>query len=544
MLSGLEVPHAIVRSTECITGRHLLTKILWASLEALGLKGEWERFAKGRCEHVSSLAVLLGECLEASKAAEEGITEIGKFVLVLDGIDRQREAPQTLLSALARLGEVVSLAAYTGDYFKPTDIGQIPSLCVVLILSSTPRPLFLQSAAVLHISFPPYTRKEAITIILNSEPPFVDGLPSDAASKLYPLFVSTVYDSLVGPTVGTIPIFRSICEKLWPQFVSPLVNGDIPPPGVSAGKEWDFSRLLVRNRAMFRRQGESALVHRIVPSDSILGSSVNNSSSSTWPSSSSTSLSAPTASSPSPLPSLPYFPTLVLTSAYLAAHIPSRLDTIFFSKFSSSSLSARNKRAHHRRRLKLLSSQPRTQASNNNPEANQDTSTSTKKGKRQKTRITKSTLESAFATSSAAVSEIRPGGGNGGGGGGGVGGGGVVGAITGPSSILTARPFPLERLIAIYHAIDPNPPANPTRVPPVADVVYTELATLRRLRLVVPASGGGRAGVASGAAVAGGSSTSVDAGEKWCVNVSGDWIGEMARGIGVEVGEWLAGGLD
>lgn len=103
VLSTIEVPHAIVRSTECITGRHLLTKILWATLEALGQKDEWEQFGKGRCEHVSTLAVLLDECLTASGGGGKG-----KFVLVLDEIDKQREAPQTLLSALARLGEMVS----------------------------------------------------------------------------------------------------------------------------------------------------------------------------------------------------------------------------------------------------------------------------------------------------------------------------------------------------------------------------------------------------------------------------------------------------
>ena len=63
--------------------------------------GEWERFGGGKgatsCEHVCSLAVLLEECLRGKD----------KFVLALDGIDQQREAPQTLLAALARLGEVV-----------------------------------------------------------------------------------------------------------------------------------------------------------------------------------------------------------------------------------------------------------------------------------------------------------------------------------------------------------------------------------------------------------------------------------------------------
>ncbi|KAL4872731.1 hypothetical protein BDV12DRAFT_182759 [Aspergillus spectabilis] len=492
VLAALEVPHAIVRSPECITGRHFMTKILWATLEALGRRNEWEKFGKGRCEHVSSLAVLLGECLASSPGKE-----VEKFALVLDGIDNQREAPPTLLPALARLGEM------------------IPSLSIVLILSSTPRPLFLQATGVPHINFPPYTRKEAIAIILNAGAPAVLGLSAEISSQLYTHFVSAVYDSLVGPTASSIPVFKSICEKLWPQFVSPITSGETPP---GDSDEWDFSRLLVKNRSLFRRQGEAALVHHIVTEDTppptINGPLVKPS-----------LLSAVLA--PSPLPSLPYFATLVLTSAYLASHTPQRLDTIFFSKFSSSSLSARNKRAHHRRRLKVLS---QAQAAENAREASQGTSAPgrTGKGKRTKTRITKSILESAFATTSATTSAS----------GGGPG-------ITGPSTILTARPFPLERLIAIYHAIDPNPPANPLRLTAIADAIYTELATLRRLRLVVPAAGrasGSRMGLGSGGVNSG--NTTADVGEKWCVNVSGDWIGEMAKGIGVEVGEWLAGGLD
>ncbi|KAL4915774.1 hypothetical protein BDW62DRAFT_212470 [Aspergillus aurantiobrunneus] len=492
VLALLEVPHAIVRSPECITGRHLLTKILWAILNALGRKDEWERFGKGRCEHVSSLVVLLGECLASNPEKA-----VQKFVLVLDGIDKQREAPPTLLSALARLGEV------------------IPSLSVVLILSSTPRPLFLQATGAPHISFPPYTRKEATTIILTAGAPAVLGLPAETSLQLYPHFVSAVYDSLVGPTASSIPVFRSICEKLWPQFVSPIASGEAPPGG---NDEWDFSRLLLKNRSLFRRQGEAALVHHIVTEDT---PTTTTDGSLFKPSSLSSAVSAP-----SPLPTLPYFATLVLTSAYLASHTPQRLDTIFFSKFSSSSLSARNKRAHHRRRLKVLS---QAQAAEDR-EANQGPSTPSRrgKGKRQKTRITKSILENAFATTSATTSAA----------GGGPG-------ITGPSTILTARPFPLERLIAIYHAIDPNPPANPLRLTAIADSIYSELATLRRLRLVVPAAGrasGSRMGLGSGGVNSG--NTTADFGEKWCVNVPGDWIGEMAKGVGVEVGEWLAGGLD
>jgi origin recognition complex subunit 5 len=118
VLSALEVPHAFIRCAECITSKHLLTKILLETLDALGLKDEWERFGKGRCENISSLAVLLGDALaQAPTVVDEGNGRrrgqevVEKFVLVLDGIDRQRDAPQTLLPGLARLGEVVSSGA-------------------------------------------------------------------------------------------------------------------------------------------------------------------------------------------------------------------------------------------------------------------------------------------------------------------------------------------------------------------------------------------------------------------------------------------------
>lgn len=56
-----------------------------------------DRRPYARTENLSSLAVALGRMLEGR----------GKFVLVLDGVDKQREAPYTLLPALARFGESV-----------------------------------------------------------------------------------------------------------------------------------------------------------------------------------------------------------------------------------------------------------------------------------------------------------------------------------------------------------------------------------------------------------------------------------------------------
>lgn len=52
----------------------------------------------GRCESLSTFVVQLQKLLEQK----------GKFILVFDGIDQQRESLPTLLPAIVRLGEIVS----------------------------------------------------------------------------------------------------------------------------------------------------------------------------------------------------------------------------------------------------------------------------------------------------------------------------------------------------------------------------------------------------------------------------------------------------
>lgn len=107
--SGLR--HAIIRCQECVTGRHLLERTASAVHESLGEKSVGYN---GRCENLSALAVHLQRLLGADE----------KFVLAFDGIDRQREAPPTLLPALARLGEIVRLIAAKSYHIIHAD-GQI-----------------------------------------------------------------------------------------------------------------------------------------------------------------------------------------------------------------------------------------------------------------------------------------------------------------------------------------------------------------------------------------------------------------------------------
>ena len=103
-LQAAKLKHAIVRSRECVTGRHFLERAVSAVYDSLhpredGKAGEYNP----RCENLSALVIHLQRLLKNEE----------KFVLVLDGVDKQREAPPTLLPALARLGEFVCSSTHS-----------------------------------------------------------------------------------------------------------------------------------------------------------------------------------------------------------------------------------------------------------------------------------------------------------------------------------------------------------------------------------------------------------------------------------------------
>ena len=94
-----QLPYAFINVRECITSRHLLERIVAASLEALEETHDEkiDRRPYARTENLSALCVNLQKMLEGRE----------KFVLVLDAIDKLREGGGTLIAALGRLGEAV-----------------------------------------------------------------------------------------------------------------------------------------------------------------------------------------------------------------------------------------------------------------------------------------------------------------------------------------------------------------------------------------------------------------------------------------------------
>jgi len=135
-----QVPHVIINVRECITARHLLERIVAASLDALDEFNDEtiDRRPYARTENLSALCVNMSKLLEGR----------GKFVLVLDAMDRLREGGGTLISALARLGEMVCFRMHTPKYTMVNKASRYQTSRSYLLqpslshpLSYTPRPL-------------------------------------------------------------------------------------------------------------------------------------------------------------------------------------------------------------------------------------------------------------------------------------------------------------------------------------------------------------------------------------------------------------------
>ncbi|KIV86093.1 hypothetical protein PV11_01728 [Exophiala sideris] len=469
---GLE--HAVIKSRECLTQRHLLSKIFACCISALGPESDIEQF-----DRVDSINALLGNLRKLYERAGPR-----KFVVVLEGIDRLRQPGPTLLPALARLGN------------------QIPGLSIILT-SNSPRPHILHKTGIPYVYFPPYTRLEAVHMVTSQQPPLPKAnnsiVDDDAASKLYAQFAVTVYDSLISSTASTsIDTFRSTCEKLWPKFIHPMSSGQ-EPPGTGRNKTWDFAKLLVRSRRLFQAEGEDAL-HETLPRTLHQERPENVSERNDTPATPSkriAGLDDPFSSRPEGLqqkqdlssqpPLLKHFSTLVLLSAYLASHTAPKHDILLFSRLSSSSSNTSKKI----RRLRQTPTKKKAAAMSDG--------TPSKAGTPGKSRS-----KSIFAAT---------------------------------ANLGIPRSFTLERLLAILRAVHPHGiPNRPGHA--VSDRVYRELGELEKLRLVVRTSGSslGASTGAAGSMVGAGNDDLTE--EKWRVNVNRDWVVAMGHVWGMGISEY------
>ncbi|KAF2711086.1 hypothetical protein K504DRAFT_404259 [Pleomassaria siparia CBS 279.74] len=428
-LSDSGLPHAIVNSKECITGRHLLERTMAACLDARdkhGSVGETktkiDRRPYARTESLNTLVVSLGK-LMGEWEGEDGMKG-GKFVLVFDGIDAQREAPATLIPALARFGEL------------------IPNLSIILI-TTLPLTHSLHKPGVPHLHFPPYPRTSLLEI-LNTFPPKIFLSPPDADkfpdytpdlsaeddAWLWNRFLGAVWESLSKHTGRDLVSFRNTSMRIWREFVRPVVDGTFGTR--------DFSRLMVNRRHLF--QLEDSVLDRIISRDA----EASKTNGEILPATPKIVKKAPGLQH-----DLPYYTTYLLIAAYLASYNPSRTDITYFMKHTD------------------------------------------KRKNRRRTGPTK-----ASATKARKISR----------------------------HLLTPSPFPLDRLLAVFRSLIDGD------VPQVADLL-TQISTLCSMRLLVKSGGMG-------------SSDVLGEGGRWRVGFGWEFVRGLGRSVGIEVGEYLVGGVD
>ncbi|KAJ6781086.1 hypothetical protein PWT90_03067 [Aphanocladium album] len=295
-----QLSYARVDAAQCITVRHLYERVVSSVAASLHAHDQ----APKRCETMAQLAVALGEMLQDNNNNNNGRDAQWRFALVLDSIDRQRDAPATLLPALARLSEM------------------IPCLTCVFIVTSPPAG-FLRSAGSANLHFPPYTKQEYVRILGLSPPAPVRHTTQQETSDLWARFCAAVHDSLIRAASRTLPSFRDCCHALWPRFVGPIVAQTHTPK--------EFSKLLVAARVHF--QDESLLNPSIVavrPSNAAVAGS---SSSSTLSNKSAAPTKAKVSNVAELTSLLPTIARLLLLAAYLASHNPSKHDLTLFSTY-------------------------------------------------------------------------------------------------------------------------------------------------------------------------------------------------------------------
>ena len=150
---------------------------------------------------------------------------------------------------------------------------QIPNLIIILVMR-VPAPHLIHHSTVPHIHFPSYTRAETLSIVsrapLSLQHVSVPSLSDDEghhstndedSTWLWTHFTAAVWDSLGQSYARDLVSFRSICTKLWPPFVQPILDGHYGAR--------EFSKLMVKNRGLF--QSEAALIGSIVPQPTATG---------------------------------------------------------------------------------------------------------------------------------------------------------------------------------------------------------------------------------------------------------------------------------
>ncbi|KAF3280745.1 hypothetical protein TWF970_002445 [Orbilia oligospora] len=203
VLEEFEIPYAYVSCKECITARHVFEKA-YTSCDALVSNGE-EKGRQIRPDSVNALAGQLQKLIPSS----------GKIVLVLDAIDKQREVTPTMLSGLARIGEVIR------------------NLTVIMIVTvSSTRLLNISEPP--SIYFPAYNKEECVKILSLNPKSIFEVDEEDEYSEemeqedrwLWAQCCSAVWDIMGKYAARNLNALKDVVDELWPSLIQPIVDNE------------------------------------------------------------------------------------------------------------------------------------------------------------------------------------------------------------------------------------------------------------------------------------------------------------------------------
>ncbi|KHJ33510.1 putative origin recognition complex subunit orc5 [Erysiphe necator] len=286
--------YAFVNNEECIDVRQLFEHTIGSICHALNV----ENNNSGLLANISDFLVQIQKLLESWVGDRKNVYMEKRFILVLDGIDKQIRNgffPQSLPAALTRIGDFV------------------PNLTIVYI-TTYPRTSFLNFPGIPCIFFQSYTKSELLKIILLTKPIPPLSSPEDTF-QIWSRFTSSVYDSLSKHSGRDLLSFRTLCLRLWPVFIHPILSDEIDVNS--------FSRLMVVNRSLF--QNDYVLVHDIISPSSKVNNQTNEITAIINQKSQHTSIAD----------LLPTYSRLLLIACYIASFSPVRNDTVTFTKSST-----------------------------------------------------------------------------------------------------------------------------------------------------------------------------------------------------------------
>jgi origin recognition complex subunit 5 len=133
----------------------------------------------------------------------------------------------------------------------------------------------------------------------------------DSTRETWTRFCTAVWDSLAKHSGRDIVSLRSVCLRLWPRFIRPILEGSLDAV--------PFSRLVLANRSMF--QHENVLVHNIIFQSPLDAPAPNISQNSKFQ-----GIGA----------QLPYYSRVLLVAAYMASFNPPKTDQLLFMKAAAS----------------------------------------------------------------------------------------------------------------------------------------------------------------------------------------------------------------